>query len=185
MPRPPATKLADTAEMNQWVNETPRRDAMVWVTPKRAVRLALPTQGPPKLALCRVFKQGEAFVLHPVSLNPCVRKTPELCRKLGLDISDETLDRLIDAGLVKATRPTPFAALVDLESLFEHLEQSALPGYWNRERRLAYMTALDREVERKQERETLKKERQSEATERKAKRTLGDDQYKRKETSEA
>ncbi len=184
MPRPLATKLTDTPELTAWIKGERRDPVDVWVTPQRAVRLALPASRPPKYALCRVLEQGGSYVLHPVSLNPCVRKTPELCRRMGLDISDETLDRLIEAGFVVAQRPTPYVALVDLESLWEHLEASSMPGFWNRERRLAYMSALDRETERREEQRELAGRRQDEAQERVSRRKLKASQsYKRKEQS--
>lgn len=182
MPRPVTAKLPETPELAAWIACERRSPVDVWVTPNRVVKMALPTTRPPKYALCRVLAQAGGYVLHPVTLNPCVRKTPELCRRLGLDISDETLDRLIEAGFVAAQKPTPFTILVDLESLWEHLEASSMPGFWNRDRRLAYMSALDRETERREEQRELQKARSDEASERSSRRKLKSPQpYKRKE----
>lgn len=59
-----------------------------------------------------------------------VRITDHIGERIGVDISPKTLKRLVKTGFVRGSRPTPRMTVIDLSSLFDHLEAAAKPGFW-------------------------------------------------------
>ena len=63
-----------------------------------------------------------------------LRLTEDLCRNLGLDVSYDTIRRLINGKFLRVRRVAPNSILLELESLYDHLEAVRDPEFWTPER---------------------------------------------------
>lgn len=144
--------------IEDWVQKVERQTVNVWLSPTKQTKLHVPLGGPPQYVIARLFQvtPGE-YLLKPVSLEPYLHVRAGFCQRLGLDISDDTLFRLVEAGFIRFIRPSPQRILVSLQSLWEHLEASSKPGFWTRERRLRYLAVIDAERDRKDAKDARKK----------------------------
>lgn len=140
-------------KLEEWVRHSERQTVNVWLSPTKQAKLQVPLGGPPQYVIARLFQvsPGE-YLLKPVSLEPYLHVRAGFCQRLGLDISDDTLFRLVEAGFIRFIQPSPKRILISLQSLWEHLEASSKPGFWTRERRLQYLTVIDAEKDRKEAR---------------------------------
>jgi hypothetical protein len=135
----PSIKGLDT-----WLSQENRMPEVdIWVTPNRSVKMRLPSGDPPRYVLSKIFqvKPGE-YVMRPIELTAKMKMRKNICHLLGLEMSDEGLQRLIRAEFVKVDRPTPQCVVLHLDSLFNHLKETQSPGFWNRERRLRFLRAI-------------------------------------------
>jgi hypothetical protein len=57
-------------------------------------------------------------------------------------LSRDTIQRLIDCGIIKTSMPSPQVTLIDVDSLLTHLENTRTPGWWTEERRKAFRLGL-------------------------------------------
>lgn len=123
---------------------TDMHEITVWATPEAPTRLSVPVGKPPEYVLCRMVQMREGeFRLEPVTVDMWVKMKENFCRSLGIELSDATLKRLGRAGFVQMSFPGPQAILVNVQSLLEHLKNTASPRWWTRERRLQYLQACD------------------------------------------
>lgn len=136
--------------LRDWVKVTPARELTVWASPDTPVKLKVPAGSPPRYVLGKLMEcRTNEFFMRPVSLDLYLKKRTDFCQLFGMEISDEVLDVLIEAGFVQVRRPTPFSIWINIESLFAFLNESASANYWTRDRRLDYLTARDNIRERR------------------------------------
>lgn len=106
----------------------------------KVARGALPRHG--YISLMRLADGNYMQVLN--SWGETVRLTEDLLRQLGIDISPDTLRRLMNGDFVRWTRPAPNTTLLDLASLHAHLEACRDPDFWTEERVRKYRDARAR-----------------------------------------
>jgi hypothetical protein len=73
-----------------------------------------------------------------------VKLTATTLIDLGLAncLSRQTIDRLIQCGVIDHSQPSPQIILIDVDSLLSHLERTREPGWWTDERRKAFRLGL-------------------------------------------
>lgn len=71
-----------------------------------------------------------------------VRARESIWREMGIDVGSETIKRLIRAGFVRCRRIAPDTTLVDLQSLYEHLEAVRDPEFWTEARIQQYREGI-------------------------------------------
>lgn len=130
-----------------WVQDAGGVEPMnIWITPKAAISVKLPTKRPPRVLVGRLMKDANTGLYFFKPLNwPFLMKARELPRRLGLPFSERVIARLVYAGFVKGCRVTMHVHLVDVESLWEHLQNTSGPdgeGFWTPERRALYAEAV-------------------------------------------
>ncbi len=57
-------------------------------------------------------------------------------------LSRDTIQRLINCGVIHTSMPSPQVTLIDVDSLLTHLENTRDPGWWTAERRKAFRLGL-------------------------------------------
>lgn len=57
-------------------------------------------------------------------------------------LSRDTMQRLINCGVIKTSMPSPQVTLIDVDSLLSHLENTRVPGWWTDERRKNFRLGL-------------------------------------------
>jgi hypothetical protein len=117
---------------------------MAEVAPGRFVQLDFNFERA-EIVLCDTVDNGDGTVrLVPRSWEKWEKVTDDLCQKLGLGRSTDTLRRLIRGGFVDGGRVSPYLYVVNLAAYFAHLKRcSEDPDYWNNPKVLAeYRTTL-------------------------------------------
>ena len=76
------------------------------------------------------------------SWNAMVKLTFDLPKQLALDVAHDTLSRLVRAEFISGRYISPSNCLIDLNSLYEHLEACRDPEFWNPQRRARYQQAI-------------------------------------------
>lgn len=126
------------------MNHDHPREITVWASPEAPTRLTVPGGKVPEYVVCKMEQIREGvYQAKPVTLDLWIKKRPGLCRRFGIELSDETLLRLGRAGFVKIHNPAPQVVLVNIQSLLAHLEATQSPRFWTRERRRRYLLACD------------------------------------------
>lgn len=115
--------------------------------PGRVLELEIPagTQVP-KYVVARIVKQpNNTYAMIPLQLNTHVRLTQKLPREMGIPCDRRIIYNLIRAGLVKGTMISPRNLMVDLGSLFDHIQRCQVgagkPVYWTKGRIEKYQFA--------------------------------------------
>lgn len=103
-------------------------------------------QAPPKFVICRLVKQPNGmYATVPVEWSPMVRMSRDLHRDLGLPCSYRTLYKLVKAGFVAGSLPSPWVLMIDLASLIEHFEATQVDPdgkkFWTQKRIAAFREA--------------------------------------------
>jgi hypothetical protein len=115
------------------------------IAPGQTIRTKVPRECLTAYGLVRLNKQPNGNRVPDLKTwQQYVRLTDDLPSRLGLDIDSDTLRVLCYAGFVKASRPTPFVTLVDVQSLLDHIEATSgdnAAAWWTEERRIQYRTA--------------------------------------------
>lgn len=121
-------RLASTGEPMKVVQFAPGKYAAL------VPRLAVPAFG-----LVQLVPAANGHFRPVVRVwNQHVRLGEDLGRHLGLPIDRNTFIRLIKGDFVRARKPGPGTYLIDLVSLWEHLEETEDPDFWTPARREAY-----------------------------------------------
>ncbi len=99
----------------------------------------------PRYGLVRLMRQTDGSYLPVLKHHGQWRRCgEEMLRDCGLDaIPMRTFYRLVNAGFVRKSRPTPNGYMVDLSSLVEHIEAASQPGFWTPERLRQWRAATD------------------------------------------
>ncbi len=127
--------------------KTPIESVKVEFMPGRVAEMpAHLLQAPPKFVMCRLVKQPNGmYAPVPIEWSPMVRMSRDLHRDLGLPCSYRTLYKLVKAGFVAGSLPSPWVLMIDLASLIEHFEATQVdpdgPKFWTRERIAAFREA--------------------------------------------
>jgi hypothetical protein len=92
-------------------------------------------QAPPKYVICKLVRQANGMpAMVPMQWSPMVRMTRRLLDDLGLPCSYQTLYKLVKAGFVGASMPSPGVLMIDLASLIEHFNATRVnpegPIFW-------------------------------------------------------
>ncbi len=98
----------------------------------------------PRYGLVWMMRQADGSYLPVLKAHALyVSMSHDLPAQLGLKgLSFRGLYRLITAGFVVSTSPTPKNILVDLGSLAQHIENARDPEFWTEERRRRWSNAL-------------------------------------------
>lgn len=130
-----------------WVQDACAMEPVsVWLTPKVKFSVKLPQGQPPSVLVGRLVKDAETgkFWFLPMAW-PFLMRLSEVPRRLGLPINERILSRLIYAGLVKGCRISHSHHLVDIGSLWEHLQATSGPdgeSFWTPDRKERYSEAV-------------------------------------------
>ena len=115
--------------------------------PGRVLELEIPEGAQiPKYVVARIVKQpNNTYAMIPLQLNTHVRLTQKLPREMGIPCDRRIIYNLIRAGLVKGTMISPRNLMVDLDSLFDHIQRCQVgvgkPSFWTRGRIEKYQFA--------------------------------------------
>ncbi len=121
----------------------------VQITPKVVREFKCPKNKPPRYIVHRVLTAGDGthFCIPCAPYGPCVRLTEDITDHLGLPIAINTLRRLINGGFVNGYKITPKTILIDLSSLWEHLNNCRIdpeaPSFWTRDRHEKWLASRD------------------------------------------
>ena len=116
----------------------------VWATPEKSFVVRKCGLKHPAYVIARLFHvKGDEYMMRPLTLDPWRRNRKKFCEQFNIELSDSSLAVLVRAGFVESRTPTPFTLMINVASLMNHLEKSAEPGFWTRERRLQYQCAYD------------------------------------------
>jgi hypothetical protein len=98
----------------------------------------------PRYGLCWLMRQTDGSYLPIIKAHALyVSMSHDLPGQLGLKgLSSRSLYRLIAAGFVASTSPTPGTILIDLGSLATHIEAARDPEFWTSERRKRWSDAI-------------------------------------------
>jgi hypothetical protein len=98
----------------------------------------------PRYGLVWLMRQTDGSYLPVLKMHSLyVSMSHELPSQLGLKgFPARSLYRLISAGFVASTCPTPANIMVDLGSLAQHIEAARDPEFWTPERRARWSTAI-------------------------------------------
>ncbi len=100
----------------------------------------------PRYGMVRLMRQTDGSLLPVLKLFGQYRRLAGLATELGIrDLSQRTLDRLVETGFIQSIRPSPSVILVDMESLCQHLENTRDPEFWTPRRRAQYRDSWKRE----------------------------------------
>jgi hypothetical protein len=115
----------------------------VQLAPGQESRIPVPREAVPRYGMVQLMRQTDGTYLPVLKTwSETVRLTCSLPNDLGLDVSYNTLVRLVTAGFVQGTRIAPETTLIDLESLVAHMEACRDPEYWTPARVQKYREAL-------------------------------------------
>lgn len=132
------------------VSLLPRRTSKseVEVTPGQ-VTVPIPPNSIARIAIYEVIPTGEAGVYrHQARVHSAeLEVTTAVLRKLGIGIGTRSLKRLIKAGFVKGSNPSPQRHVFSLESYFDHCDRvrAAMEkgeNFWTGDNLDRYRTAL-------------------------------------------
>lgn len=98
----------------------------------------------PGHVVCRVHKLADGSVRFEPLPERLVKITPAIVKALGLGTRTDTLHRLGRAGFVEVLFPSPNLAMLNVDSLMNHLRRVAEdPEFWHRPKNLeAYRAVL-------------------------------------------
>jgi hypothetical protein len=74
-------------------------------------------------------------------LKPCFMRFTEAAEQ-PIGMSAEVIQKLVEGGFVEGSRGAPHNSTVNFQSLLEHLDECAMPGYWTTERKDRYKHGL-------------------------------------------
>jgi len=99
-----------------------------------------PAEAIPRVGLFDWQPAGDGTFRPIVRLHESLVKASELAPLVGINYL--TLHRLIRAGFVEGSQPSPQVILVDATSYFAHQEAAKDPDFWTPERRLKYSAVI-------------------------------------------
>lgn len=115
------------------------------VAPCKTASIRVPREALASHGLVRLSKRPDGSIFPVLKTwHSHERLTDDLPARLGLGMDAATLRVLCYAGFVKASRPTPFVTLIDVQSLLEHLEATEgenAADFWTEARRRRYRQA--------------------------------------------
>jgi hypothetical protein len=115
----------------------------VQLAPGQESGVSVPRESVPRYGVVQLMRQTDGTYIPVLKTwSETVRLTCNLPHELGLDISYNTLTRLVIAGFISGQRIAPETTLIDLESLVAHMEACRDPEFWNAKRIEQYRQAL-------------------------------------------
>jgi hypothetical protein len=119
--------------------------ALVEVAPGQYAAPGVHPSDVPRYGLVRLMRQPDGTYAPVLKHHgQWMRCGAELLKNCGLEaLPLRTFYRLINAGFVKKSRPSPNVILVDLGSLVDHIEASSDPEFWTAERMKQFRQAED------------------------------------------
>jgi hypothetical protein len=138
----PSQSKPEIAALKVWVEEAAAAEPQnVWITPHTVRVIRIPQSPPPKYRMIKLVPTGTGVAQVPVDWSALLKISSALMHELGIEISKDTLQRLIDGGFIKASRIVPGCTLLDLNSLHAHLTAATESAWWTQERRMRYSQA--------------------------------------------
>lgn len=103
----------------------------------------LPRTAVPKYGFVHLMRQPDGSYTPVLqSWGEMIRMTSDLPHRIGLNTDYSTLRRLLIAGFIKYRHFSPGTILIDLQSLYEHMDACKDPEFWTPERIKRYRQAL-------------------------------------------
>ena len=123
----------------------PAHTALVEVAPGQYAAPSVHPSDVPRFGLVRLMRQPDGTYAPVLKHHgQWVRCGTEMLKNCGLEgLPLRTFYRLVNAGFVKQSRPTPNVILVDLASLVDHIHASGDPEFWNEDRLRQFRLADD------------------------------------------
>jgi hypothetical protein len=120
------------------------KSELIEVTPGQWIASHVHPDDVPRIGLVRLMRQADGSYIPVLKAqSQLVRMTRDLGENVGLHgLSWKSLYRLIGSGFVQSSRPTPNVILVDLASLFAHVEAARDPEFWTPQRRAIWSQAV-------------------------------------------
>ena len=107
----------------------------------------IPRDAVPRYGFIQLMRQQDGRYLPTMkSWGETVRMSVDLPETFGLDVDYNTIMRLIKAGFLRAKAIAPNSFLLDLASLWEHLEACSDPDFWTAKRRQQYREQSSRSM---------------------------------------
>ena len=107
----------------------------------------IPREAVPRYGFIQLMRQQDGRYLPTMkSWGETVRMSVDMPETFGLDVDYNTIMRLIKADFLRAKVVAPGSYLLDLASLWEHLEKCSDPAFWTPERRRRYREQSSRSM---------------------------------------
>lgn len=121
------------------------QEVRVWLSPGTPTLVKLPRKQMPSILVGRLLTTNRNdYFFRPMNW-PFLMRAHHLPQRLGICVSDRTVRRLAMAGFVKAVFLAPGCMLIDLQSLYDHMQASSGEDgawWWTPERVARYREAV-------------------------------------------
>lgn len=119
---------------------------LVELAPGQETEVPIPREAVPRYGMVQLMRQSDGTYIPILKTwSETIRLRESTPHDLGLDVSYMTLKRLIVAGFIKGRLIAPDTCLVDLASLYEHVENCSDFDFWNEERRAEYRSPASKD----------------------------------------
>ena len=107
----------------------------VEIAPGSETEVSIPREAVPRYGFVQLMRQNDGSYLPVLKTwSETIRMRSDTPSALGLDISYNTMKRLIVSGFIRGSLIAPDTCLVDLVSLFEHINATRDFEFWTQER---------------------------------------------------
>lgn len=111
--------------------------------PGQEVDATLPREAVPRFGLVQLMRQADgSYVTVLKTWSETVRLKLDTLPNLGIDVSYKTCRRLIAAGFIEGSFIAPETFIMDLESLYNHVQATRDPEFWTDARKAKYRAAF-------------------------------------------
>jgi hypothetical protein len=118
----------------------------VEIAPGQETDVSVPRSAVPQYGFVKLMRQGDGSYLPVLKTwSETIRLRESTPTDLGLDISYMTLKRLIVAGFIRGRLIAPDTCLLDLASLYEHIERCQDFEFWTEENRAEYRSPASKD----------------------------------------
>ena len=103
----------------------------------------IPREAVPRYGFVRLMRLNDGTYLPQLQTwGETIRLSSETARDLGLDIHYNTIYRLFNGGFIGGSRISPNTILLDLQSLYDHINATRDPSFWSPERIKRYRQSI-------------------------------------------
>lgn len=121
----------------------------VEIAPEHQTEVSIPREAVPQYGVVKLMRQGDGSYIPVLKTwNETIRMREDTPYHLGLDISYMTLKRLIAAGFIRGRLIAPDTCLLDLASLYEHIEKCQDFEFWTPARRAEYRSPASKDFKK-------------------------------------
>lgn len=118
----------------------------VEIAPGNETEVSIPRSSVPRYGFVQLMRQSDGTYIPILKTwSETIRLRESTPTDLGLDISYMTLKRLIVAGFIRGRLIAPDTCLLDLASLYEHIEGCRDFEFWTEENRANYRSPASKD----------------------------------------